>query len=293
LTDIGKMEQLLQTLTERETRVAMDDGSRLQPVQVNNAEGRSPFVLVCDHASNRIPPEYGDLGLTPSERVSHVAWDPGALGVALGLSERLDAPLVYSTVSRLIIDANRDHDRPDLIPALSERTVIPGNAHIEPLERAHRIVAFHNPFHEAITALLDRRAAEGRETILVTVHSFTPVYMDVPRPWPIGLIHGVDPTYTAALRVALLMEDGGLNVGWNEPYAALNGVTYTLEHHGDERGLASTMIEIRNDEILEPSGVDLWSARLARCLIAARGTMAAAPVLPPSHQGQPSGGTNG
>ena len=270
------------------------DGSRLQPVQVNNAEGSSPFVLVCDHASNRIPPEYGDLGLKPSERVSHIAWDPGALSVALGLLEALDAPLVYSTVSRLIIDANRDHDAPDLIPAISERTTIPGNATIDPLERAHRIVAFHTPFHQAIGALLDRRKAAGRETILVTVHSFTPVYKDVPRPWPIGLIHGTNPAFTAALRDALLDEDRTLNIGWNEPYAALNGVTYTLEHHGDGRGLDSTMIEIRNDEILEPAGVALWSNRLARCLQAARGTLAARqPVLSPSIQGHPSGGTNG
>ena len=255
---------------QAEKRVWMD-GSRLQPVEVNNADGSSPFVLVCDHASNRIPAPYGDLGLTLAERVSHVAWDPGALGVALKLLELLDAPLVYSTVSRLVIDANRDHDRPDLIPTLSERTVIPGNAGVNPLERAHRIVAYHEPFHQAITALLDHRQAAGRETILVTVHSFTPVYMDVPRPWPIGLIHGRDPRFTAALRTALLAEDPGLDVGWNEPYAALNGVTYTLEHHGDGRGLPSTMLEIRNDEVLEPSGVDLWSGRLARCLIAARG----------------------
>lgn len=264
------------------------DGSRLQPVQVNNAEGSSPFVLVCDHASNRIPEDYGDLGLAPSERVSHIAWDPGALSVALGLLERLDAPLVYSTVSRLIIDGNRDHDAPDLIPAISERTRIPGNEAIEPLERAHRIVAFHTPFHDAIAALLDRRAAEGRETILVTIHSFTPVYKDVPRPWPIGLIHGSNPAFTAALRDALVADDAALNVGWNEPYAALNGVTYTLEHHGDGRGLASTMIEIRNNEILEPAGAAFWSDRLARCLLAARGTMAAAPALSPSIQGHPS-----
>lgn len=269
------------------------DGSRLQPVQVNNAEGSSPFVLVCDHASNRIPEDYGDLGLAPSERVSHIAWDPGALSVALGLLERLDAPLVYSTVSRLIVDGNRAYDAPDLIPAISEHTRIPGNEAIEPLERAHRIVAFHTPFHDAITDLLDRRAAAGRETILVTVHSFTPIYKNVPRPWPIGLIHGTHSTFTAALRDALEAEDGALNVGWNEPYAALNGVTYTLEHHGDERGLKATMIEIRNDEILEPAGAALWSDRLARCLLTARGTMAAAPALSPSIQGHPSRrGTN-
>lgn len=255
------------------------DGSRLPPVQVNNAEGLSPFVLVCDHASNRIPSPYGTLGLSADERVSHVAWDPGALPVSLRLVELLDAPLVSSTVSRLIVDCNRRHDAPDLIPTVSERTAIPGNQAVSAAERAHRIAAYHEPFHEAITALLEQRHQAGRETILVTVHSFTPIYKDVPRPWPIGLIHGTNPAFTSALRSALLADEPTLNIGWNEPYAALNGVTYTLEHHGDERGLASTMIEIRNDEILQPAGVALWSDRLARCLNAARGTLAAVPVL--------------
>jgi predicted N-formylglutamate amidohydrolase len=118
--------------------------------------------------------------------------------------------------------------------------------------------------------LLEARRTAGLETILVTVHSFTPVYKDVKRPWPIGLIHATEPAFTAALRDALVAEKANLNVGWNEPYSALNGVTFTLEHHGDGRGLPATMIEIRHDEILEPAGVSLWAARLARCLTAAR-----------------------
>ena len=103
------------------------------------------------------------------------------------------------------------------------------------------------------------------------MHSFTPVYHGAARPWPIGLIHGVDTRYTQAVFDALAAEEPGLNIGWNQPYAALNGVTLTLEQHGDGHGLDATMIEIRNDEILEPAGVALWSSRLARCLQAARG----------------------
>ncbi|MDB5561648.1 MAG: hypothetical protein JWN11_1066 [Hyphomicrobiales bacterium] len=240
--------------------------SLLPPALVINAEGRSPFVLVCDHASNRIPESYGDLGLSAIERLMHIAWDPGALAVANKLVTLLDAPLVQSTVSRLVIDCNRDGDAPDLIPTLSERTAIPGNAELSAAERAYRIEAFHRPFHQAIAALLDQRAVEGRETILVTTHSFTPIYKDVPRPWPIGLIHAVDQRFTRALRDALQADESTLNIGWNEPYAALNGVTFTLEHHGDDRGFPATMIEIRNDEILEPNGVARWALRLARCL---------------------------
>lgn len=236
------------------------------PARTINGAGKSPFVIVCDHASNRIPPAYGDLGLSLIDRLRHIAWDPGALAVSLRLVELLDASLVHSTVSRLVVDCNRWHDAPDLIPPVSETTEIPGNRNVGANERQRRIADFHDPFHRAIDTLLDRRAAEGRETILVAMHSFTPIYKGVARPWPIGFIHGVNPAYTKAVFEAVKDEEPALNIGWNEPYAALAGVTYTLEHHGDGRGLRSTMIEIRHDEILEPEGVERWAGLLARCL---------------------------
>jgi len=227
-------------------------------------------VLVCDHASNRIPSKYGNLGLSQIERVSHIAWDPGALAVSRALSEKLDAPLVQSTVSRLIIDCNRDLDAPDLIWTMSEATRIAANENVHPDERTFRINHYHRPYHASIETLLEARRHAGMETILVCMHSFTPVYHGVPRPWPIGLIHGLDQRYTRAVYDALKTDDPDLNVGWNEPYAALNGVTLTLEKHGDGRGLDATMIEIRHDEILEPAGVAMWSNRLAHCLQTAR-----------------------
>lgn len=238
-------------------------------VRTVNANGGSPFVLVCDHASNRIPDQYDNLGLTLHQRLMHIAWDPDALAVALRLTELLDAPLVQSTVSRLVIDCNRDHDAVDLIPVISERVDITANVGIPQAERSFRIANYHTPFHAAIEELLDRRKAAGMTTILVTVHSFTPIYKDVARPWPIGLIHGAEQRFTHALCAALKADQPDLNVGWNEPYSARNGVTYTLEHHGDGRGLDCTMIEIRNDEILEAAGIALWADRLARCLTAA------------------------
>ncbi|MHA6692418.1 N-formylglutamate amidohydrolase [Devosia sp. A449] len=238
-------------------------------VRVINARGTSPFVMVCDHASNRIPEKYGDLGLSHSERLSHIAWDPGALAVSLALSDRLDAPLVQSTVSRLIIDCNRDIDAPDLIWTVSEATHIAANKGLDAAERQYRIEHFHRPYHAAIDTLLEARRHAGQHTILVCMHSFTPVYHGVPRPWPIGLIHGVDTRYTKALFDALKASDTALNIGWNEPYAALLGVTLTLERHGDGRGLDATMIEIRHDEIIHPEGVKFWSTRLAECLQAA------------------------
>ncbi|KFC61259.1 N-formylglutamate amidohydrolase [Devosia sp. LC5] len=246
------------------------DASAEKSVQVLNARGQSPYVIVCDHASNRLPAKYGDLGLSQTERVSHIAWDPGALAVSRELSQLLDAPLVQSTVSRLIIDCNRDLDAPDLIWTLSETTRIAANENIDAEERQYRIEHFHRPYHASIETLLEARRHAGQETVLVCMHSFTPVYHGVARPWPIGLIHGADASYTKGLFDALKAEVPEMNIGWNEPYAALNGVTLTLEKHGDGRGLDASMIEIRNDEILEPAGVTLWADRLARCLEAAR-----------------------
>lgn len=252
--------------------------SHLPPAVTINPNGGSPFVLVCDHASNRFPERYGNHGLTPHQRLMHIAWDPGALAVAMELADLLDAPLIHSTVSRLVIDCNRDVNAIDLIPVVSERTDIRANVGISAEERQYRIDNFHIPFHAAIEATLDRRRAAGRESILVAVHSFTPTYKDVVRPWPVGLIHGADERFTRALFEALRQDDPCLNVGWNEPYSARNGVTLTLEHHGDGRGLSATMIEIRHDEILEPPGIAHWAARLARCLERARGALAAAPA---------------
>ncbi|WP_196258124.1 N-formylglutamate amidohydrolase [Pelagibacterium limicola] len=238
-------------------------------VMTVNAEGGSPFVLVCDHASNRLPDKYGDMGLPAEALVSHIAWDPGAMALCEAMSAILDAPVVASTVSRLVIDCNRDLEAPDLVWTLSEATPITANEHLEVEERAYRIAHFHKPFHDAIDALLDRRS--GRDTVLVCMHSFTPVYLGIARPWQIGVIHGRDPAFTAHLRdtVADLAPD--LDIGWNQPYAAQDGVTLTLERHGDTRGLPATMIEVRNNEIADDASVSRWAGLLSEALIAAYG----------------------
>ena len=246
------------------------DSEAQKSVLVTNARGASPFVILCDHASNRIPERYGDLGLSASERLSHIAWDPGALAMGRELSALLDAPLVESTVSRLIIDCNRALDAPDLIWTLSERTRIAANENLTTEERDYRIAQYHRPFHGAIDMLLEARRHAGIDTVVVCMHSFTPVFLGKARPWPIGVIHGRDERFTRAFRDAMAAERPDLNIGWNEPYAALNGVTLTLEKHGDGRGLEATMIEIRNDEILSPDGVSQWAGLVARSLQHAR-----------------------
>ena len=260
------------------------DADLVAPVRTVNAEGRGPFALICDHASNRFPPAYGDLGLPPSERVRHIAWDPGALAVSMRLASLLDAPLVHATTSRLIVDCNRFTDSESLIPTVSEHTEIPGNVGIGGNERAERIARYWVPFHDTIDRLLAARKAAGLETILVCMHSFTPVFKGVARPWPIGILPAPEETYSRALFNALKAEDPGMNVGWHEPYAGAAGYSYTVEHHGKD--LEATMIEIRNNEILEPAGVAFWADRLARCLNVARG----AHVGTSAHLSSPRGG---
>jgi len=243
-------------------------------VGVVNPYGASPFLLVCDHASNRIPDRYGTLGLSEGERVSHAAWDPGALGLSLVLGGILDATLVHSNVSRLIIDCNRTFDAPGLISTQSELIRVPANENLDETERKFRIANYYQPYHDAVAAAVRQRKGEGKETILVCVHSFTPVYFGKPRPWPVGIIHGSDERFSAAVRDALHAESPDLLVGWNEPYSRADGVTLTLERHGDANGLDSVMIEVRNDELATPDGILTWGRRLATALHTARAARA-------------------
>jgi len=234
-------------------------------VEVVNGGGRGRCVLACEHAANFVPAGYGTLGLDPAELERHIAWDPGARGVAAAMSLMLDAPLVASRISRLMIDCNRPLDAPDLIPSLSETTRIPGNASLDAAERRRRIALAHEPFHAAIDELLERRARGGLASWLVSVHSFTPVYKGVPRPWEIGIIHDEDARLAAPLIDALCAVPG-LRVGVNQPYSPADRVYYTIERHARARGLACAMIEIRNDEIKDDETQRIWAERLGGIL---------------------------
>lgn len=232
---------------------------------IENTEGRSPILLICEHASRHLPSRYGTLGLKPAELESHIAWDPGALGVARGLSRLLDAPLVHAGVSRLVLDLNRDPSAPDSIWTLSERTVINGNVDLDPQERARRVREVYEAFHEAVDRLADARKAAGQLGAVITIHSFTPVYRDVPRPWHIGLIFNRDERFARSVEAGL-RSDPALIVGMNQPYSPADRVFHTLERHAERRGLAPLMIEIRNDLIRTEDGQASWARRLAPLL---------------------------
>ena len=212
------------------------------PVEMTRANGRGPIVLVCEHASPVIPPQFDGLGLNPEAAGSHAAWDIGALQVAQALSAALDAPLVAGGISRLVYDLNRPLEARDAIPERSEVYAVPGNCGLSEAERQARFEQIHEPFHAALAEVLD-----GRETAaLVTIHSFTPIYRGVPRDVEIGYLFHENSAMADAALLAERMQ-GRYRAALNAPYGPQDGVTYTLKKHGEARGIPSLMIEVRND----------------------------------------------
>jgi predicted N-formylglutamate amidohydrolase len=229
------------------------------PVELVNAHGRSSAVLVCDHASNRVPRQLGSLGLDAVQLADHIGWDPGAADVARRLSTFLDAPLVLSGYSRLVIDCNRPLRNAGLIAEQSDGVPVPGNRGLSQRERESRINALFRPYHDAIDRLLDGRVRQP--SLLLSIHSFTPVLNGRPRPWHIGISHWRDRRL-AALMLGVLAHSGDFTVGDNEPYPIDDDIDYTIPVHGEGRGLPSVMIEIRQDEIRTTAGAAAWAARL-------------------------------
>ncbi len=229
------------------------------PVSLERADGASPVFLACDHAGNRIPGRLGSLGVAEAELGRHIAWDLGAAEVSRDLSARLDATLVLQTYSRLVIDCNRATHRPDSIATVSEHTEIPGNRDLHPDHAAARAREIFHPYHDAIAAALDARRAEGRESVLVCLHSFTPVYKGQKRPWHVGLLYNRDARL-ARILAALMAEDPGLCIGDNQPYAISDETDYTIPVHGERRGIPH--VEIRHDLIESAQGQREWAGRL-------------------------------
>lgn len=222
-------------------------------VSVERPNGASPVLLVCEHASSRLPSSLGTLGLSAEERLAHIAWDPGALAVARRLSTHFDAALVFQNFSRLVYDCNRPPESPDAMPVVSEIFEIPGNRDIPPTQRQARIDEIYRPWQRSLRETIAARTAAGRDTILVTIHTFTPVYKGVRRTVEIGILHDRD----SRLADGMLdhgASDGRYVVRRNEPYGPVDGVTHTLTEHGLANGLLNVMIEIRNDLVTDEAG---------------------------------------
>ncbi|MBR1191254.1 N-formylglutamate amidohydrolase [Bradyrhizobium sp. AUGA SZCCT0160] len=235
------------------------------PVREYNAGGRSPFLLTCDHYGRLIPLVLGDLGLPESELVRHIAWDIGIAGVAEMLSKHLGAHLIAQRYSRLVIDCNRPPDVASSIPLISETTTIPGNEGIAREAAELRRTQIFDPYHRRIGAIIDARRERKMPTILISLHSFTPVYAGIARPWHIGTLYQRDKLLPPLL-LQLLRAEPDLVVGDNEPYAVSDQTDYTIPVHAEARGLMNTGIEIRQDLISDQAGEKAWADRLARIL---------------------------
>jgi predicted N-formylglutamate amidohydrolase len=227
--------------------------------------GASPFVIVVDHASPRIPRSLYGLGLPAAELKRHIAWDIGALAVARRVAVTLDAALIAQNYSRLVIDCNRDPEVASSIPLISESTAIPGNADLSDEQRAMRRRQIFEPYHKRIADLLDARAAAGRPTILVAQHSMTDVYGGVRREMHAAILYNRDRRF-AGLMLERLRLDDRLRIADNEPYFVSDETDYTIPRHGEARGLPHVEIELRQDLVSNESGQAEWAERISRAL---------------------------
>lgn len=233
--------------------------------QVEHAHGASAFLLLCDHAGTRIPRSLDSLGLTAEEVQRHIGWDIGAAATAHQLADALDATLILQPYSRLVIDCNRPPQSPESIVSISERTRIPGNQVVSATDADQREREIFAPYHARIRDELDARRQRGRPTVLVAIHSFTPVYHGQKRPWHVGVLYNRDGRLARALGTVLRAE-AGLIVGDNEPYSVSDDTDYSIPEHGERRGLLHVELEIRQDLIADAAGQQQWALRLARLL---------------------------
>jgi predicted N-formylglutamate amidohydrolase len=238
------------------TLLGADEG---HPAILLNGTGASPIVLVCEHASNMLPEALGTLGLSDADLQRHIAYDIGAEGTSQILSKILDAPLILQRYSRLAYDCNRPPEAEGAMPELSEIYTIPGNANLLSSAKLARTREIYRPFHRAIEDFLDARAAEQKPTILVTMHSFTPVYKDKARDFDVGFLFDRDNWLANFLLKAFPTNKARLN----EPYGPKDGVMHTTNLHAAPRGLRHVMIEIRNDLIANHAGQNTWANHLS------------------------------
>lgn len=235
------------------------------PYTVHRALGGSPFVLIADHAGQKIPARLGDLGLPHSELDRHIGWDIGIAGVAEKLSEKLDAFAIMQTYSRLVIDCNRPLQAPGSIVAVSDGTRIPGNEGLDDEAKTARALEIFAPYHARITRELDHRSGQAVAPALVSLHSFTPTFAGFARPWHAGILYHRDTRLAHAMLAALRAEPG-LVVGDNEPYAVSDATDFAIPVHGEQRGLLHVELEIRQDLIADAPGQEEWAQRLTRIL---------------------------
>ncbi len=229
------------------------------PVEVVNPMGRSTVVLTCEHAGRAIPERLGDLGVSGPDMDRHIAYDIGAEGLSRLLSAALDAPLILQRYSRLVVDCNRPLHAPDCMPEVSDGTMVPANRDLDAATRALRYDEIHQPFHDQISRVLNERMLACANSLLLSVHSFTPCLAGVDRPWHAGLLHNRDDRVSRRMMDGLVRHTSGLRVAFNEPYSIDDDSDYTIPVHGEGRGLPHVLLEVRNNEIADVAGQERWA----------------------------------
>ena len=226
-------------------------------------EGARSVIVICDHASKRLPRSLGTLGVDARKLDEHIGHDIGAAGVARSLADELGAGSAFGSYSRLAVDLNRSLRDASVIPAISDGVLIPGNLSLDAVARAARIAALYVPYHEAVDRLIATQEAAAGPPVIIAIHSFTPSISSVPRPWHVGVLWDKDARLAIPL-IAALRAEGDLIVGDNEPYSGRHPADYTIDRHAEGRGLAYAAIEIRQDLISTVPEQQAWGARLAR-----------------------------
>ncbi len=246
-------------MPETETKL-----NNFAPFEIVDKGAACPILIVCDHASNALPNGYGSLGLPPALLQHHIAWDPGAADMARHLASAFKTRAILCGFTRLLIDANRGDSDPTLITAISDGNIIAGNVDLDADERARRQARFHNAYHGAIKAEVDRHLAEDRVPLLLSIHSFSPETHGKVKPWHLGVLWDRDSRLARPL-----MEHFGrqehIIAGNNKPYSgAIPGDC--MNRHGTGRGLPHVLIEFRQDLISDRSGLETWGHHLYEAL---------------------------
>jgi predicted N-formylglutamate amidohydrolase len=240
------------------------DGNDFNSHEIIDGDKAGGLIILCDHASNALPASYHGLGLDPAELERHIGYDIGVGPLSRTLAERFRVPAVLSCFSRLLIDPNRGEDDPTLIMRLSDGAIVPGNAHVDELERERRLNRYYRPYHAAVTQMIDDCLAAGRPPVLLSIHSYTAVWRGNHRPWHCGILWDKDPRFAVPL-IERLEAEPGLRVGDNEPYTG-SLKNDTMYRHGTGRGFAHALLEVRNDLIADPAGVLQWADRMESVL---------------------------
>lgn len=229
------------------------------PIDFFNPEGDADVLLVCEHAGQKVPEKLFGLQLSNSDMDKHIGWDIGAAAVTRKMAQLLNAPAILQRYSRLVVDCNRPPEAPDAMPEVADNVPIPGNENLTAAARQQRIDEIFWPFHHAVEDAI----CSKRFRLVLSIHSFTPQLGDETRPWPLAFLYRGDAATPTALASYVHESQPALAIGMNEPYQIDDESDWFVPQHGETNKIPHSLIEIRNDQIEDENGQQVWAAQLA------------------------------